>query len=117
MDDRIAVGHAAEQAVAKELERRGYFILDLNARDRRGELDIVVRRGREIVAVEVRSRRNSDCCAAADSVGRKKRRQVRQTMERWLAQKPEDYDEVRFFVAAVNWRDEVPEIRIYEDAF
>lgn len=117
MDDRVEVGRAAEDAVAAEMARRGYVLLDRNARDRRGELDIVARRGREIVAIEVRSRRTGDGDAAADSVDVHKRGQVRRTMERWLAVRPEDYDEVRFFVAAVAWRGGLPRITIIEDAF
>ena len=121
MDDRIAVGRAAEQAVAEELQRLGYIVVDRNARDRHAELDLVVRRGSAIVAVEVRSRRSGDDDAAADSVDARKRGKVRGAMERWLAARPEDYDEVRFFVAAVAWRagwpDGRPEITLFEDAF
>jgi putative endonuclease len=117
MDDRMVVGRAAEQAVAEELERRGYFVVDRNARDRHAELDLVVRRGAEIVAVEVRSRRSGEPDAAADSVDARKRGKVRGAMERWLAVRPEDYEEVRFFVAAVAWRDGLPDITLIEDAF
>jgi len=117
MDDRMDVGRAAEEAVAGELRRRGYAVVDRNARDRHGELDLIVRRGREMVAVEVRSRRTGDEDDAADSVDARKRGKVRGTMQRWLAARPEDYDEVRFFVAAVAWRGGEPAISIIEDAF
>jgi len=117
MDDRMDVGHRAEAAVADLLCRRGYVVVERNARDRRGELDLVVRRGTEIVAVEVRSRRTGDEDDAAGSVNAGKRGRVRGAMERWLANRPEDYEEVRFFVAAVAWRDGVPRIRLIEDAF
>lgn len=117
MDDRQVVGRQAEDAVAIEMERRGYRVVARNARARCGEIDLVVRRGREVVAVEVRSRRTGDGDDAADSIQAGKRGRVRRTMAFWLAFRPEDYDEVRFFVATVAWRGADPSIVVLEDAF
>ena len=46
---------AAEEAVARYLWLRGYRVLARNVRCRHGEIDIVVRKGKALVAVEVRS--------------------------------------------------------------
>jgi len=117
MDDRIALGARAEAAVAGLLQSRGCTILARNARDRTGELDLVARRGAQILVVEVRSRRGGDFDDALDSIGADKRRRVRRMALRWLDGRPVDYDEVRFCVAAVAWQGERPEVRWIEDAF
>jgi len=111
------MGQVSEELVTRELTRRGYTLLARNYRTRRGELDIVVRRASEVVVVEVRSRRNDTGSEALDSVQAPKRHKVRRTAERFLAGRPVDYREVRFFMATVNWVGGKPSIEIIEDAF
>jgi len=53
---RIAFGKTGEDLACRELERRGYEILDRRYRRRGGELDIVARDGPTIVFVEVKAR-------------------------------------------------------------
>jgi putative endonuclease len=121
VDGRIGLGKAAEELAAGELERRGYRIVGRNLWWRWGELDVVARRGGELVVAEVRSRRAgvADTAAddAADSLQARKVAKVRRTTERWLADRPVDYTEVRFFAILVAWENPTPEIRVVEDAF
>ena len=118
MDERRQVGDAAEELVAAALRGRGYRVVGRNVDTPSGELDLVVRNGREVVVVEVRSRRGGDADAPADSVGKGKRRKVRRTAARWLDDRPVDYEEVRLFAAVVIWRGtDDPEVTIIEDAF
>ena len=53
-DDR---GRAGEQRAAVYLQDSGYRIIDRNWRHREGELDIVAARRRDLVVVEVKTRR------------------------------------------------------------
>ncbi|HOU53523.1 MAG TPA: YraN family protein [Myxococcota bacterium] len=115
--DRQQVGADAEAAVAREMNRRGYRVVARNARFRLGELDLVCRRDDEVVAVEVRSRRNGVSDDAIQSIQQRKRSHVRQAMELWLAGRPVDYREVRFFVASVVFGPAGPVIDLVEDAF
>jgi len=117
MEQRQQVGAEAEEAVARAMERRGYRVVARNARFRQGELDLVCRRGGEVVAVEVRSRRNGDSDDALQSIRGRKRSHVRRAMELWLAMRPVDYQEVRFFVASVVFGPDGPLIHLLEDAF
>ena len=117
MDDRTALGARAESAVADLLQAQGCAILARNARDPTGELDLIARRGTQILVVEVRSRRAAGFDDALDSIGGDKRRRVRRMAERWLAGRPPDYQEVRFCVAAVSWDGDRPRILWIEDAF
>ena len=56
---RTILGDWGEDAVGKFLEKQGYQILDRNYRCRWGEIDLVARDGRELVFIEVRTRRSN----------------------------------------------------------
>ena len=53
------LGREGEQLATDYLTDRGYRVLDRNWRCRLGELDIVALDGRELVVVEVKSRRST----------------------------------------------------------
>jgi len=50
------IGHWGEELAAEYLQRRGYEILDKNARTPYGEIDLVARRDGATVFVEVKTR-------------------------------------------------------------
>jgi putative endonuclease len=54
-----AFGLTAESEAARFLQRKGYRILDRNARSSSGELDLVAQVGDILVFVEVKARRTS----------------------------------------------------------
>jgi putative endonuclease len=56
--DPHALGRLGEDAAATYLRRAGYRILARNLRTRTGEIDLLVRRGRVLIAVEVKTRRH-----------------------------------------------------------
>ena len=81
---------------------RGYRILGTNVRAGRNELDLIVRRGRELTFVEVKERRQR-LRRRRRAVDAEKRRRVRRAAATWLAVHPEAAAlEVRFEVAAVS---------------
>lgn len=59
-------GRRAEDMAALYLRLKGYRILDRRARTPRGEVDIVARRGRTLVFVEVKAR--SSVAALGDAI-------------------------------------------------
>jgi putative endonuclease len=117
MDLRAILGRASEDEAAREMVRRGYLVVERNCRDKRGEVDILARKGHELVVVEVRARNGGVPDDAMDSIGHGKQGRVRETTRRWLAFRPEDYCEVRFFVVIVIWRAGKAEVTLIEDAF
>lgn len=71
--DRQARGRWAEDAVANELTRRGYEILDRNVYLQRGELDLVAVHRGVLWFVECRSRGRRDRGAPHQSIDRRKK--------------------------------------------
>jgi putative endonuclease len=100
------MGRAAEQAAVEHLERQGYRVLARNVRVGRGELDIVARRGRTLVFVEVKARRGYRCGTPEEAVTPWKQRQVARLAELWLVSRPglqRAVTEIRFDVVAVDF--------------
>ncbi|TAN34479.1 hypothetical protein EPN29_03710 [bacterium] len=71
---RVELGRAGEKAAADLLRRRGYEVVGAGFTARRGELDLVCRRGRELVVVEVKTRTDGAFGAPMEAVGARKRR-------------------------------------------
>ena len=71
---RLELGRAGEKAAAALLTRRGYEVVDAGFRARRGELDLICRRGSELVVVEVKTRTDEGFGTPAEAVGARKRR-------------------------------------------
>jgi putative endonuclease len=98
-----AVGRRAERRAALHYRLRGYRILAANAWVGGYELDLVVRRGRNLVFCEVKEKRGAGHGDPLEMVGREKRRRLRRAAEGWLAAHPELAElDVRFDVVAVR---------------
>ena len=68
------LGREGERLAARFLERRGYRVLGSGFRARRGEIDLVCRRGDRLVLVEVKTRSSDRFGTPAEAVGARKRR-------------------------------------------
>lgn len=79
-----------ERVAALAYLARGYRVLDANVRIGGGELDLIVRRGRKLVFVEVKERSGRDTFGGGlAAVGPEKRRRVERAARAWLAAHPE----------------------------
>ena len=98
-----ALGTEAEKRVRRYYLLRGYRVLAGNVRAGGNELDVVVRRGRRVVFVEVKSRSGERFGDPLEAVGPEKARRLRRAAEGFLARNPELLElEIRFEVAAVR---------------
>lgn len=68
---------------------RGYRVLGVNVRAGRNELDLIVRRGRTLLFVEVKQRRGEGFGGALGAVDAEKRRRVRRAAQAWLVRNPQ----------------------------
>lgn len=80
-------GVRAEGLAAIFLMLKGYRILARRCRTPRGELDLVVRRGSAIVAVEVKAR--PSVTAAMDALGPRQRQRIIGGLEMFVAGRPD----------------------------
>lgn len=67
-DRRHTLGQVGEALAARELERRGYHLLERNWRCPIGEIDLVAEKEGALVFVEVRTRRGSQRGTPLESV-------------------------------------------------
>ena len=95
--------NAGERRALWHYRLRGYRIIGTNVRAGRNELDLIVRRGRELTFVEVKQRRGAGFGGAVGAVDAEKRRRVRRAAQVWLSRNPQpDYVRVGFEVVAVE---------------
>jgi putative endonuclease len=71
---RVDLGRAGEQAAAELLRSRGYEVVGAGFAARRGEIDLVCRRGPDLVLVEVKTRTSHTFGTPIEAVGARKRR-------------------------------------------
>jgi len=84
----LALGHAAEAAAARFLERQGYRLLATNFRAKGGELDVVAMDGTALAIIEVRYRASDRFGGAAASITAGKRRRIVSAARALLATNP-----------------------------
>ena len=111
-----SLGHRGEDLAAKELERRGYRIVE--RRCRLGEIDLVAKDGDILVVVEVKARSRSDYGPAIDAVDARKRRKLIQLAEVYLKSHRLRGISVRFDVVGVTaLPDRRPTLQVIRGAF
>ena len=82
---RLELGRAGEKAAADMLRSRGYELVGAGFRARRGELDLVCRRGGTLVVVEVKTRTSGAFGTPLEAVGPRKRRAMRSAAAEYRA--------------------------------
>ena len=96
----FALGLSAESRAAAFLIAKGYRIVARRWRSPVGEIDIVARRRRTLIFVEVKARERLD--DAAEAVIAQRQRRIIAAAEAWLASHPDDIDnDIRFDVLLV----------------
>lgn len=102
--ERIAafrLGLSAESRAAMLLVAKGYRIAARRWKTPFGEIDIVARRRRSLVFVEVKARERAD--QAAEAVTARGKRRIIAAAELWLAHHPDDARrDIRFDVMLVT---------------
>ena len=100
---RRGSGRRAERRALWHYRLRGFRILGSNVWLAGCELDLIVRRGRRLVFVEVKSKSGPGFGLPEAMVDRSKQRRLVRAAETWLARNPESRGlDVSFEVAAVE---------------
>jgi Holliday junction resolvase-like predicted endonuclease len=79
-----ALGRWGEERAARHLERRGWTVLARNYRFGRREVDLVVRKGRLVVFVEVKTRAGRGFGSPQDAITGLKRREIEAVATHYL---------------------------------
>ena len=85
LDPRRLFGQEGESVAERYLRRKGYRILERNARSSVGELDLVVEDGAVLVFVEVKARHTDAYGGAVYAVHRRKQDKLIQLAAQYLA--------------------------------
>jgi putative endonuclease len=112
-------GDAAEARAEHFLRRQGLSVLQRNYRTRRGEIDLVMRRGPLLVFVEVRYRKRLGYGDPAETVDRSKQRRIAAAARAYLndALAPPGITEIRFDVVTLQGDPATGAIAWWPDAF
>jgi putative endonuclease len=116
-DARQTLGKYGEDLACRELERRGYAILERRYRRRGGELDIIARDGETTVFVEVKARDGHDFGEAVDAVTRWKRRRMKHVAIDYLMRNHLLDTRCRFDVVSVHLDSGAPVVDVFQNAF
>lgn len=99
---RQTLGRWGESLAAEYLTRRGYTILDRNARTDYGEIDIVARQAEVAVFVEVKTRTSTAYGYPEESITPKKRAHLIASAQAYLQAHPELETDWRIDVIAIH---------------
>jgi putative endonuclease len=95
------VGGYGECVAARHLVGLGMAVLDRNWRGTSGELDLVLRDGRDLVFCEVKTRRSKRFGTPVEAIVPAKVARLRRLAAQWLAATRVRPDQVRFDVVSV----------------
>ena len=116
--DPKKLGLVGEGLACRELERRGYLILERRARSRHGEIDIVARDGGTLVFVEVKTRRENRFGPARGAVSWRKQKKLVHLAQSYASRRSWMHMPIRFDIVGVDVdsRGE-PSLEVIRDAF
>lgn len=118
LDPRRIFGQEGESLAERYLRRKGYRILQRNARSSMGELDLVVEDGAVLVFVEVKARSTDACGGAVHAVHRRKQDKLIKLAAQYLARHHILNRPCRFDVVLVHGSDEgQPQVDHIQNAF
>lgn len=86
------LGKWAEQTALNLLQQQNYVWVTSNYHSRRGEVDVIVKRGQELVFVEVKARTIGNYGHACEMVTRAKQKKIIKTAMRFLQRYPSYQD-------------------------
>lgn len=116
-DRRQSLGILGEDLACRELQRRGYAILERRYRTRYGEIDIIARDGACLVFIEVKTRADERFGGGAAAVTGWKQRRIGQMAIDYVARQRLHECPCRFDVVVVELAGGQPHIDVFRHAF
>ncbi|PYQ36411.1 MAG: YraN family protein [Acidobacteria bacterium] len=110
------LGRRGERRAAWFYRLRGYRVVAANVRLRSGEIDLIVRRGKTLAFVEVKTRQSLAAGEGFEAVDRAKQLQLVRLADEYLARHPHR-GEIRHDVLSLFWNGRRFIVRHFRDAF
>jgi putative endonuclease len=115
--DRKTLGARGEEIAVAYLKRQKFRIIETNFRCKCGEVDIIARDGKEIVFVEVKTRRTASYGLPQLAVTPFKQRQISKAALTYLSKNRLMDEDARFDVISVLLLDASPRVDHIRNAF
>lgn len=117
-ETRLALGAWGEEQAVDYLRRQGMKIVECNFRTPVGEIDIIARDRKNLVFIEVKTRRSHAFGTPQEAVGQRKQRQIIRTAQWYLQNNKNEKLQPRFDVVAILCQsDSTAQITHLPDAF
>jgi putative endonuclease len=116
MANHNELGKLGETVAAQYLIRKGYEIVERNWRNTHKEIDIIAKKGKELVIVEVKTRQSDEYGDPDLAVTRQKQARLISAANAYIFQNRLDVS-TRFDVISIVFHDDNPVINHIEDAF
>jgi putative endonuclease len=101
-DRRQLLGINGERTAMAFLTSCGWAVEAHRFKLGRHDLDLVIRKGRTVAFVEVKTRRSTVCGTALEAVSRRKQRDIARVASVWVLRHGRPGDEYRFDLVAVD---------------
>lgn len=85
MHKRAQLGHWGESVAVRYLRRKGFVLLQRNVYTRFGEIDLVMLDGKELVFVEVKTRRSNRFGTGAEAITHNKLLRLERSIDTYLS--------------------------------
>jgi len=108
------LGRAGEDRAARYFEERGFRILARNWRCRGGEIDLVVADDRDVVIVEVKTRRSDAFGHPFEAIDQRKRARLWRLTAAWIAAHPGEVQGRRLRIDAIGLTGRDPATAVLE---
>lgn len=112
------VGAVGEDIAEKYLKKQGYKIIERNYHASRfSEIDIIARHKKLLVFVEVKMRTSLKNGYGREAVTQKKQENIRYGAQHYMCCRLKKEENCRFDVLEITVVDDVPQIKLIENAF
>jgi putative endonuclease len=116
-DHRKPLGRRGESVASEALRDHGYRILEQNYLCPLGEIDIVARKGRTLVFIEVKSDSGGRGILPKERVNKRKQRKLFQIAQFYIKEKRLQGISARFDVVQVRLDGEIRAVEVIANAF
>ncbi len=116
MANSLQIGKNGEDIACDFLVKYGYTIMERNMRHHKAEIDIIARKGDEVIFIEVKNRKNARYGFPEQSVTEEQAERISEAATYYLERLPFRPQFIRFDIIAITHQPKL-DIQHFKDAF